>query len=148
MSVSTVAGVNTAVLGGYIVATDWVPIRRWNDNIRVDAIQGRVVSSLVHGTLCGLFSVANFLRWHWVILAGAVWFAVLLTLELRNWWLPYLFGVEGEITAEVYRRSYATNLRFLPQRGEHAVVPDAQHVVMQLLTASTTALSFASFVAT
>ena len=148
MSVSAVAGLNAAVLGGYIVAMDWAPIRRWNDNIRVDAVQGRVVSSLVHGTLCGLFSGANFLRWHLVILAGAVWFAVLLALDLRNWWLPYLFGVEGEITAEAYRQSYATNVRVLPQLGEHAVVPDAQHVVMQLLTASAMALSFASFFAT
>lgn len=64
------------------------------------------------------------------MLVFTVWADVWLAIQLYNWWLPYLFGGERSF----YEKGYADTTRFLPRIDDHQVIPDAQHVVLQLLS--------------
>jgi hypothetical protein len=76
----------------------------------------RLPSTAIHGSIGILLVSANLLRWKWFVLAGAVWYGLVLVQGIRNWWVAYLFGIHsGEITPDEYRAHYAENVRFLPR---------------------------------
>jgi hypothetical protein len=130
---------------GLIVAMDWLstPLNR---NISGMTVRERIPSTAVHGLLGALFVSANLQRWTWVVLAGSLWYTVVLAQGLRNWWIAYLFGIHaGEITPEIFREHYSRNLRILPRIGDHPVVPDVQHTLIHLALLGAAALSWRSF---
>jgi hypothetical protein len=134
-----------ATLGVYIVGMDWLPLGRWNGEARVVPAKLRAKSSLWHGSLAVLFLIAFVLRVRWLIGVGAIWYLLLLAIELNNWWVPYLFGVNrGEVTPEM-QKAHANNIRFLPRIKDRPAIPDAQHVLMQLITISTVVVMTVSF---
>ncbi len=129
----------------YILAMDWIHLPGWNDNITLDALRPRAISSLWHGTMGLLFAMAQLSSILWLRICGAVWFSILLLLEINNWWVPYLLGIfKSEISKEIFRKHYASNYTFLPPRKDHTIIPDAQHVVMQMMTLLVAALSWVS----
>jgi hypothetical protein len=141
-----VAAIVVGMLGTYIVAMDWVPIRRWNGNVTRESARIRALSTLWHGSLSTAFALGLTFNQRWACAASGIWFTLLLALEAYNWWLPYLFGIYcGEITKEGFIARYADNVRFLPAIGDHVVVPDGQHLVMQVLTTSSAVLSAVAF---
>jgi len=134
-----------ATLGAYIVGMDWLPLGRWNGEAKVVPAELRVKSSLWHGSLAVLFVTALVLRIRWLVGVGAVWYLLLFAIEMNNWWVPYLFGVNrGEVTPEL-QRAHAGNIRFLPRIKDRPVIPDAQHVLMQIITILTVVVMAVSF---
>jgi hypothetical protein len=117
----------------YWAITEWVDLFPWNDvskSKRSDQVKGTVVYSSAVALLT--LGIAAGYRWVAALAAGLM--ALLLIFELANWWLPYLFGVHAwEIDREVYARQFSRTLRFLPRIGDRNV-PDAQHVVLNLVT--------------
>lgn len=153
MSIATIIGMEPsrqcaaaiAVATGIIIFMDWVPTPL-NRNISAMTYQERVPSTAIHGLLGVLFVSANLLDWTWVVLAGALWYSVVLAQGIRNWWWAYLFGIHGgEITPEIYRAHYSSNIRFLPRINGHPVIPDVQHVLIHLTLLVAAVLSWGSF---
>ena len=146
MERSQLAAIAIALETGLIIFMDWVPTPL-NRNISGMTTRERIPSSAIHGAMGVLFASANLLHWTWVVLAGALWYSVVLAQAIRNWWLAYLFGIHsGEISPDNYRQHYARNVRFLPRVGDHPVVPDVQHVLIHLSVLGAAGLSWLSFV--
>lgn len=66
------------------------------------------------------------LMWFTLIFDG-VW----LGLQIKSWWVPYLFGAAPE-WQRTYERTFSQSYKFLPTIGKH-LPPDAMHAVLQLL---------------
>ena len=113
-----------------IVFMDWVPTPL-NRNIAHTTAAERLPGTLIHGlTGTGVF-VAILLGRRWPIVAGAVWYSVVLVSAIANWWVPYLFGVyPGEISLDSYLEEYRDNVTVLPSFRGHPVVPDVQHMLI------------------
>lgn len=109
------------------------------------SVRERLPSTLVHASLGVVFAVANALTLKPLIVAGAIWYAVVLLAAIRNWWVAYLAGVYwGEITPDIYARHYAANLTLLPRFKGHPVIPDVQHTLIHLALLAATLVSWYS----
>jgi hypothetical protein len=117
---------------GLIVFFDWVPTPL-NRNIRGAAARDRLIGDLVHVPIGVLVVISIQQGWRWVVLAGAIWYSIVLVIGIVNWWVPWLTGVtRGEITEEAYEREYAHNVTVLPRLGRSRIVPDVQHTLIHL----------------
>lgn len=69
------------------------------------------------------------------MLIGMVHSYVLLDLQLRQWWIPYLFGATPIHLdfSWYFEHGYTETLKFLPGMAGRPV-PDAEHIVQQLLS--------------
>lgn len=140
-----VAAASILVMVAVTVFMDWVPTRL-NRNLRGMTVRERLPSTVIHSTLGLVFSAANIALLRWGMLLGAVWYTVVLIAAMRNWWLPYFFGVHvGEITPEIYRRRYEQNVRVLPRVKKNPVVPDVQHMLIHLTVLFAAAWSWLAF---
>ena len=74
-------------------------------------------------------------RIRWGMVAGTVYTYVWLLLQIRQWWIPYLFGPTPlhRDFSWYYEHGYAETLKVLPPIGDHPV-PDLQHIFLQLLS--------------
>src|ERR1044072_6224202 len=76
----------------YLLATEWINFFPWNDihsAKRSDQIKGTVFHSGMMAACMSAFIVGT----NWAIWCAITWFVVLLTVEIFNWWIPYLFGI-------------------------------------------------------
>ncbi len=91
----------------------------------------------------GYYLPPQLLAIRWLMVCGAIWFSILLLLEINNWWVPYLFGIfKNEVSKGLFQEHYAKNYSFLPPIKDHVVIPDAQHVVMETMTLAVIILSW------
>jgi hypothetical protein len=145
MDVHEQAAAAIALATGLIIVMDWVPTPL-NRNISGMTFRERIPSTAIHGLLGVVLVSANLAEWTWAVLAGAVWYSLVLAQGIRNWWVAYLFGIHsGEITPENYRAHYSANLRVLPRIGDHPVVPDVQHTLIHLCLLLAAVLCWRSF---
>lgn len=136
------------IAGGLIVAMDWIPTPL-NRNIEQVPSRMRIPSTAVHATAALGFAAANGFGLRWGILAGAIWYSLVLIQAIRNWWIGYFFGrYRGEITPEIFAREYGRNLSILPRIAGRPVVPDLQHLLIHLAVLAAALLSWRSFLAT
>ena len=120
---------------------DTVPLGRWNNLRRFRAeipLQRRVTGSLAN-SVTALATVGMFyMGWlrggkgdsDWQM-ALVITLGVLVYMEFRAWWQPYLFGASPEIVAKLlpnWERTYA----FLPVRN--GIQPNAMHCLMHAST--------------
>ena len=66
-------------------------------------------------------------------LLSVVGYAAYLALQLWTWWRPYFQGASPEWQQE-YTQNYALTLKLVPAEMPYPA-PDAQHIVLQALTA-------------
>ena len=64
----------------------------------------------------------------WCCVAG---YGGWLFLQIRTWWISYLFGASDNWKA-VYQRTFSQTTKILPSAGNH-LAPDGMHLVLQLL---------------
>jgi hypothetical protein len=62
-------------------------------------------------------------------------YALYLAIQLWIWWKPFAMGADPA-WQERYAQSFARTLKLIPSYGTH-LAPDAQHIVLQLLTIAT-----------
>ena len=130
---------------GLMVFFDWVPTPL-NRNINAASVRDRLVGNLIHVPIGALVVTGLQLQWRWVVLAGAIWYSVVLVTAFLNWWLPWLTGItRGEITEESYEREYAQNVTVLPRLGRGPIVPDLQHMLIHLAVLMACVLCWATF---
>ena len=139
------AAISILVMVIVIAFMDWVPTTL-NRNILGISVRERLPSTIIHSSLGLVFAMANVFGLRWLILAGAIWFSVVLIAAIRNWWTAYFLGVYwGEITPGIYAQHYAHNLRVLPPFGKNPVTPDVQHTLIHLSVLVASLLSWYSF---
>jgi hypothetical protein len=134
------------LLTAYFAFIVCVPLGAWNRQPGHEAM----LVSLWHGKLdvaslifVGIFVTPGIVylvayrkgnqTWMWFMLIfDAVW----LGLQIKSWWVPYLFGAapEWQLT---YERTFSQSYKFLPTYGSH-LPPDAMHAVLQLLLVAAT----------
>lgn len=114
----------------YFVVDNHVDLYPWNN----------LVTSQLPSTLAGVvpftaYAAAFALRIRWLMAIGMVHSYVWLALQIRQWWIPYLFGpTELHRDFEWYvANGYDRTLQVLPSIAERPV-PDAQHLVLQALS--------------
>lgn len=121
-----------AVMLSYFTVTNHVDLYPWS-NLQ-DA--GSQFSSTLTGLIpFGIYAIAFAAGFRWLMLVGTVHSWIWLALQLRQWWLPYLFGETflHDSFAWYVDNGYDETTSFLPERGDRPV-PDAQHVVLEILS--------------
>ena len=121
-----------ALMLAYFAIDNHVPLYPWNNL----ASAGPQLPSTLAGWIPGLFTMWALARGsRWGITFGAGWTVVWSLLQVRQWWLPYLFGPTPlhQEFGWYWERGYAQTLHILPARALRPV-PDVEHIVLQLLS--------------
>jgi hypothetical protein len=66
-----------------------------------------------------------------IMVLPMVFYLVWLILQLKTWWIAYIFGASDK-WIEVYNRTFSTTHKILPANGKH-LPPDTMHLVIQIL---------------
>lgn len=129
----------------YWLATEWIDFFPWND-IRSAKRKDQIAGTILHTILMALCMIAFFVGNKWLMVSACIWFTILLSVEICNWVLPYLFGIHlTEIDKETYGEHFVRTYRFLPPIKDHNII-DAQHTVVILLTMVMWGISFGSLI--
>lgn len=144
-NIHTSAAISILAMVVVTVFMDWVPTAL-NRNIRGMTVRERLRSTIIHSTVGLLLVAANIFGFRWGILLGALWYSIVLLAAIRNWWIPYFFGIhQGEITPELFARHYAQNVIVLPRFNDNPVIPDVQHMLIHLAVVCAAVLSWSSY---
>jgi hypothetical protein len=133
MNIEILACISQFIFYFYWLTTEWVDFFPWND-IRSAKREDQIKGTIFHSSMM-IICFASFLSGiKWLMGIAVIWFTVLLTIEILNWVVPYLFGVHpAEIDKEIYAEHFSKTYRFLPPIKDHNII-DAQHVVVIVLT--------------
>ena len=119
----------------YWLAIEVVAMPPWNDLAARPADYG-LTEKVALNALPRLALMALFVLGIRVLAVVAVaGYAVDLAIQLWHWWKPYLFGADANWYG-TYETLYTNTTAVLPAEGLH-LPPDAQHLVLQLLTLAT-----------
>jgi hypothetical protein len=116
----------------YFAIDNHVPLYSWNNLPSA----GPQWASTLAGWIPGLFTMWALARGcRWGITFGTGWILVWTLLQVRQWWLPYLFGPTPlhRDFGWYWEGGYAQTLHIVPARGLRPV-PDVEHIVLQLLS--------------
>lgn len=89
-------------------------------------------STLAGWTQFSIFVVLMVTRRRLAVVAALVISVVWISLQFRQWYLPYLFNLGP--TDWYFAHGYAETMKILPAISGHAVTPDLQHNILQLLS--------------
>ena len=92
-----------------------------------------------------LFSIAFWRRYRWLMWVGLVGYSVWLILQIKTWWIAYLFGASDAWFA-TYQRVFSASTKVLPSFGRH-LAPDGLHFVLQILLTATVVSLFLGLLA-
>ncbi len=123
--------VSVGLLLGYFALTNHVNLYPWNNLSAAGPQLHSTLAGIVPFTVC----VALVLGWRRIgVWVSVVWSTVWLLLQLRQWWLPYLFGPTTLHSNFdwYFSNGYIETTSFLP--ASIGPVPDAQHIVLQTLS--------------
>ena len=116
----------------YFTIDNHVDLYPWN-NLRSPAAE--LPSTLFGWIPFVVIMLAFSFRLRWGMVVGTIYAYVWLLLQIRQWWIPYLFG-----PTPLHRdfswyddHGYTETLKVLPPIGDHPI-PDLQHMVLQLLS--------------
>jgi hypothetical protein len=125
----------------YFEAVQWIPLGQWNYEpgfppLLTQAARGQLTLSdaaLVTAFLIPLVAyliayrmAASWLKW--LCLTG---YAAWLALQIKTWWVAYLFGASDRWVS-TYHRVFSHSTTLLPSFGRH-FPPDGMHLVLQVL---------------
>lgn len=68
---------------------------------------------------------------YWLMMLPMVFYFVWLILQLKTWWISYIFGASDK-WYEVYNRTFLNTHKILPSWGRH-LAPDTMHLIIQVL---------------
>ena len=123
------------VLLGYWLAIEAVAMPPWNDLAARTADYG-LREKVALNALPQLALMALFVLGIRALAAVAVvGYGVHLTIQLWHWWKPYVLGADANWYG-TYVTLYSNTTAVLPADGLY-LPPDAQHLVLQLLTLAT-----------
>ena len=136
-----VSAILQLALALYVQAIQWFRFGAWNDQPRFEPFweQARAGTLRMFDVMLVMTFLLPFLAylvaWRrqsvWLIWCCLVGYLGWLFLQLKTWWISYLFGA-SENWRMVYQRTFARTTKMLPSFGNH-LAPDAMHLVLQLL---------------
>lgn len=113
-----------------------VPLYPWNDLSKYSTKE-KVLEAATNGVIIvigiGLFVTKIQLL---MVISIVLW-GLFLVMQLLTWWLPYITGKHlKQFSRELYDTHFEQTVKLLPRIKDH-IIPDAQHLVLQVLTLST-----------
>jgi hypothetical protein len=139
-----VAFIALALMLIYFAVDNHAPLKPSNNL----APSGSQWPSTLAGWIPGLFTLwALWRRSRRAVGVGAVWTVVWCLLQVRQWWIPYLFGptpLHRDFRWYV-EHGYTETLRILPRRGARPT-PDLQHMILQTLSLSAAVLTVRAYI--
>lgn len=129
---SLTASIAIGLLLIYFIATNHVDLAPFNN---LAAAGSQLLSTLLAVIPFGMVLLGLRLekgRW---IYAGWIWSMVWLLLQIRQWWLPYLFGPTflHENFAWYFQHGYAETIKLVPVIDGRPT-PDLEHNILQVLS--------------
>jgi hypothetical protein len=130
MNWNWIASGSMVVMLAYLILDNHVDLDPWN-NLITSQLPGTLAGAIPFGIYAAAFAVSH----RWLMVIGAVHSYVWLALQIREWWIPYLFGRTalhrdfGWYCAHGYDRT----TKILPSIDDRPI-PDAQHLVLQALS--------------
>ena len=128
-------------LAAYMQLVSWVPLGRWNYQpccppalvlLRDGSASAADAAPLLLFVVpAAVFWVGARRKSRWTMALAVLATAIWLGLQIRSWWIAYIFGA-SEQWARVYARAFAQATAVLPRWGNH-LPPDAMHLVLQIL---------------
>lgn len=126
------------VLAAYFETILWFPLGRWNDQPGVRLIQaardGQAVAAmgvtLAVALPLLLFAVAFARHWSWLMWIGLVGYGTWSVLEIRSWWIPWIFGADARALHN--QEFLGRTLKLFPVSSTHPA-PDAMHFVLNVI---------------
>jgi len=120
----------------YFEITSLVPLFPWNDLSKYSTKE-KVVEATSNGIII-LLGIGLFItQVKALMILSAILWGLFLTMQLLTWWLPYLTGKHlKQFSRELYDTHFQQTVKLLPRIKDH-IIPDAQHLVLQVLTLST-----------
>ncbi len=116
------------ILGFYLQIVEWVNLFPWND---LSHGNGQAGFDIALGFVQLLIILASAKHVRWLMSTGIGFYLIWLGLQIDGWWVPYLWGAtQGQKKGYLYW--FGRTYKFLPAIDGHPV-PDANHVVLQIL---------------
>ena len=136
-----VSFITQVALAAYFQVVQWIPLGKWNYQPGFEPLIVRTVHrQLAIGDIAavGVFVLPVLLFWFarrkrivWLMRVGILGYACWLVLEIKTWWVSYIFGA-SDAWQEVYQRVFSQSSKILPSFGRH-LAPDGLHLVLQVL---------------
>lgn len=120
----------------YFEVTTLVNLYPWND-VEKYSKKEKVTEATSNGIII-LIGIGLFLtKTPWLMILSAIIWFIFLVMQLFVWWMPYLTGKHlKQFPKELYHSHYQHTIKILPKIKNH-IIPDAQHLVLQVLSLST-----------
>ena len=136
-----VSAIFQLVLALYFQAIQWFRLGEWNNQPKFEPLWNRACAGtlsavdllvvLAFSLPCALYVLAWRRGWPWLMWCCMAGYGGWLFLQIRTWWISYLFGASDNWKA-VYQRTFSHTTKILPSAGNH-LAPDGMHLVLQLL---------------
>ncbi|MGZ3271901.1 MAG: hypothetical protein ACXU71_13130 [Croceibacterium sp.] len=122
-----IASGSIVVMLAYFVVDNHVDLYPWNN-----LTTSQLPSTLAALIPFGVYATAFALGVRWLMLVGTVHSYVWLALQIRQWWIPYLFGPTAlhRDFGWYFANGYDRTIKILPEIDDRPI-PDAQHLVLQ-----------------
>lgn len=128
------------VLAVYFQLIVWLPLGKWNfqpgfEPLLVQAWNGTLAFADVGFALCFALPLLLFIpayrrRLVWPAAVALAGYGVWLVLQIRTWWVAYLFGASDD-WVRTYDRVFSQSTKVLPSFGRH-LPPDGVHFLLQI----------------
>jgi hypothetical protein len=132
MNTPLLAQALTALMLVYFLLINHIRLSRFNNITRL----GTQWRSTAVGIIPGILIIATLASNNKLGVAlGAAWLWLWFALQIRQWWVPYLFG-QTALHRDFHwyvAGGYDETIRLLPERAGRPN-PDLQHLVLQILT--------------
>ncbi len=127
-----------AILFLYYTFTKLVDLYPFN-NVREFTPKERLFDPGYKGILLFIPPVTFILNSTWTMFVSLLIYLFLLLLEIKKWWIPYLFKSSNEWKRK-YERIYRDTMTFLPPHKENPI-PNLEKIIFHLLIVATFVLS-------
>jgi hypothetical protein len=142
MNLHIFAIVNTLLLLIYHQVTTWLPLFPWNDlekysrkELLLEAGTNGLLMGL--GALCLIMGNTGFFHWY-----PLIYYPFLFSGECFQWWLPYFSEKFSASNINFdYERLFARTTKLIPYKTGKRT-PDANHIVLHLITVVTVILVY------
>ena len=132
-----VAASLAALLLVYHQATTWLPLFPWNDigkYTRKELVLEGAFNGLLMGVGLACLLVRNSGFTHWYPLC---YYPFLLFGECIDWWVPYFSDSFAKARGLDYETKFSGTFKLIPHKADKRT-PDANHILLHLLTLVTT----------
>ena len=102
------------------------------NSARFYSAKEKLIECVVNAVLMSLPVIGFAFQNKYLMNFAAVYYFVLFAIELKTWWVPYIFGASDE-WKDTYARLHSQTIIVLPKIKDNPI-PNLEHVVLHLFT--------------